>query len=1036
MNALERINLSFELTKIAKELGGTDLTDPERDVKQQRASDIIELLGGEATKAALTRQVLKGRTNNVKTAKGTKVSTVLALMEIDEVIASHNSAGAENPLFPQELQPRDRSRESSQAWVQKTSNSLDPESLGRSGRADTGAPIIGPDNVVESGNGRTMAIQLAYERGQAEEYKNWLIEEADYFGFTAEQVESFKQPILVRIRTSEIDRIQFTVEANQDDKLSFTATERAKSDAKRLDDNLLGLFAPGSDGDLLTASNQKFIQGFLKSLGETEAAQYMTTEGKPTQALVTRIKAAMFSKAYNDDRLLEMMADQTKPELQNMLNALGIAAPKFIEAQAYSRGDVQDVSSSIVDGIEQTLDKRVANAIIEAANAIMAAKNNDNQDITEYVKQLGLFGDLGEGVPELAVFLAKNGRSAKKMGILFKAMAEFTERQAIDSQNIGLFGDPEPVSIKDALNYGVSVIAEQYDTKTADMFDSIDSSKSTVKDPLTKVLLSKELLEKISKLNATDPEDPEFNNLKTRIDEIVLLLGGLNEKSHSPFQKAIDDVLAGNTPAGYIALGNTPAALKLVGLPDAKFTISGPTIEKVMAQHLGIPRGLHSNIHNLTPDTLRQLPQQINDPIAIFKSGGQASKSGFVVLTELIEKDLDTGSDKPVIAALHVKQNKKGIDIINIASVYGRSNTQLQRAFTDDLLYINNGKGQQFLNTNELLLPRDVTSDTTDPSQDNIKTEADLKASIEFDAVTQQYKNSDKWMKAPNGENTNLTEKQWVQVRTPSFKKWFGDWEGDPGNSSNRIDENGEPRVEFYDKEKNQIGYIKRIVKNPIEVFLNIRNADDIEVLNSSFISVKNKKNIKSANHNRGTYDDDRASILDSLTDLNEIDEQAHNAATSPLNDEPEPTEKQKIENDYKTGDFKLLGLNICIENPEGSIRAGIDENGDSWSNKLTAHYGYIDGTIGIDGDEIDCFVKPGTDDSFDGHIYIIDQVDQDGELDEHKVIIGAEDRKDAKNIYLSNYADDWNGLGQIRAVTQEDFKDLLKTNLIEEENA
>ncbi|MFL1053760.1 hypothetical protein ACJOCI_21590, partial [Acinetobacter baumannii] len=164
--------------------------------------------------------LLKGRTNNVKTAKGQKISTVFALVDIDQVIASHTATGAENPNYPQELQPRDRSRESSQAWVQKTANDLDPESLGRSGRADTGAPITGDDLVVESGNGRTMAIKLAYDRGSADEYKQWLIDEADYFGFSSEQVQAIAQPILIRIRTTEIDRAQFAIDANQDDKLS------------------------------------------------------------------------------------------------------------------------------------------------------------------------------------------------------------------------------------------------------------------------------------------------------------------------------------------------------------------------------------------------------------------------------------------------------------------------------------------------------------------------------------------------------------------------------------------------------------------------------------------------------------------------------------------------------------------------------------------------------------------------------------------------------------------------------------------------
>lgn len=481
--------------------------------------------------------IVKGRSNNVKTAKGTKVSTVFALLESDEVTASHTAAGAENPEYPQELQPRDRSRESSQAWVQKTSNGLDPESLGRSGRADTGAPIVGDDLAVESGNGRTMAIQLAYARGQAEEYRQWLIEEAEYFGFSAAQAESFKQPILVRIRTSAVDRVQFAVEANQDDKLSFSATERAKSDAKRLDENLLALFTPGDDGDLLTAGNQKFIHGFLKSIGDTEAAQYITTEGKPTQALVARIKAAIFSKAYNDDRLLEMMADQTKPDLQNMLNALGAAAPKFIEAQAAGRGDIQDVSSSIVDGIEQALDKRVTNAIIDAANTILAAKHND-QDIAEFVQQQGLFGGLAEGVPELAVFLSKNSRSAKKMSMLFKAMAEFAEKQAIDQLNMGLFGEPEPVSIKDAISYAVSVINDNYgDNAAISMFDSAN-------EPFT-------LFDQHAHQAATSPYSraklpDQASLIAGKYRKGAVQIGGLNIAIENP----ADSVRAGTDPGG------------------------------------------------------------------------------------------------------------------------------------------------------------------------------------------------------------------------------------------------------------------------------------------------------------------------------------------------------------------------------------------------------------------------------------------------------------------------------------------------------
>ena len=68
----------------------------------------------------------------------------------------------------------------------------------------------------------------------------------------------------------------------------------------------------------------------------------------------------------------------------------------------------------------------------------------------------------------------------------------------------------------------------------------------------------------------------------------------------------------------------------------------------------------------------------------------------------------------------------------------------------------------------------------------------------ELENIRKQYENTDKWLKAPNGNDTNLTEKQWLQVRTPQFKEWFGDWENDPENASKVVDENGEPLVVYH----------------------------------------------------------------------------------------------------------------------------------------------------------------------------------------------------------------------------------------------
>lgn len=82
------------------------------------------------------------------------------------------------------------------------------------------------------------------------------------------------------------------------------------------------------------------------------------------------------------------------------------------------------------------------------------------------------------------------------------------------------------------------------------------------------------------------------------------------------------------------------------------------------------------------------------------------------------------------------------------------------------------------------------------------------RAKDEYAEVEAKLKGTDQWMKAPNGDATDLTERQWVQVRTPSFKKWFGDWEAaykaggvwsaKPGTVSTVVGDNGEPLVVYH----------------------------------------------------------------------------------------------------------------------------------------------------------------------------------------------------------------------------------------------
>ncbi len=158
------------------------------------------------------------------------------------------------------------------------------------------------------------------------------------------------------------------------------------------------------------------------------------------------------------------------------------------------------------------------------------------------------------------------------------------------------------------------------------------------------------------------------------------------------------------------------------------------------------------------------------------------------------------------------------------------------------------------------------------------------------------------------------------------------------------------------------------------------------------------------------------------------IDEAAHAAATSPQNDLQEPTPAQRDAGNYQKGHHRIGGLDVSIENPQGSVRRSKPDAPVQWETEMQHHYGYIRGTVGQDGDHIDTFIKPGTPDDFAGNVFVVDQVDpKTGKPDEHKVMLGFDTEAEARAAYLSNYEKGWKGLGAITASPMADFKTWLK---------
>ena len=133
-----------------------------------------------------------------------------------------------------------------------------------------------------------------------------------------------------------------------------------------------------------------------------------------------------------------------------------------------------------------------------------------------------------------------------------------------------------------------------------------------------------------------------------------------------------------------------------------------------------------------------------------------------------------------------------------------------------------------------------------------------------------------------------------------------------------------------------------------------------------------------------------------------------------------EPTEAQKKAGNYRMGHVWVDGHNITIENPKGSVRRGVDAEGKPWETRMNNTYGYICGTQSVDGDHIDVFLSDAPE---RGDVFVVDQVDKDGNFDEHKVMYGFPSGQAARKAYLSNYKPGWTGLGAITHVSKDEFK-------------
>jgi N12 class adenine-specific DNA methylase/predicted RNA methylase len=1014
-------------------------------------------------------ELKRGAETQFGTEAGSKLKGTWALAELDSLTPSHDAMSMrENPRFPQTLQPRDRSAAGYELQVQGMAQRLDPARLAESPEVATGAPIVGADGIVESGNGRVMAIARAYnaEGPQAESYRTFLKEQAPKFGLDPQDVEKMKAPVLVRLRDTKVNRAEFARQANAPTTAQLSPIDQAKSDASRMGKLVQGLEVT-EDGDVFVPANQGVIKQFFSMLPLNEQTALVDAKGRITEPGQRRFLNALAVKAYGEDSAAVMrMVGSMNDDQRNLSKALVRAAPRVARAREELAGTdlaTYDITGMLVAAVEELTKAReqgitIADLkaqrgmfgdapaefwmLIEFLDANLRAPRRIAQFVEKYLDELGKYD--GGGTADMF-----GGKSAPERAALVKGAIDEGTTEAVAGEapaapataapaaaTVQVPGAPAPAGAPtgqpergrggaEVTRPGaVEPTQEKADDqpKPAAVPDQAPAQQQPAQEPATEEAAP---VESEPRAAGQAPGTTGTGTVEAKPPEPAASASSFGQsntvftadaaaRARELLRKKLGQVSAGLDPeiiqagiqlAGYYIEGGARKfadyTAKMIGdlgeavrpylkswylavrnYPD--FDNAGMESEAQLEEHETAAKGQEKRAPEATTSETRDAPA----PAAAEDDDGAGSVLDYV---------------NESIGRAHRDATLLDNDQVKLFQSMLVDDGWQQRKAGKSVDWVKDGwylflRGQGKDAGTIVQWQRDEREDATPPTPDAPVTGKDGREWWEGE-LTQRGR-AEKLKEAGIKRGPSI---RWHYL-APNEQDALLALRNQPTDGGVLESFPGEANTEI------------RIVKNRDGAAVTMFDLDaqltmpTLRMFKGDDAIEKAREYAKSVAKKAAPG----AAAAPAATDT--VDGAAHEAATSPQNDKPEPTDKMKRAGNYEKGHYRIAGLDISIENPQGSKRRP------EWP-ALKSHYGYIRGTIGRDKDHVDVFVKPGTTEDWDGMVYVIDQEKSDGSFDEHKVMLGWDSMEAANDAYLENFTKGWDRIDATTAMALQDFK-------------
>ena len=340
----QNIKKAMTAKKVAETVGNTEQTEGAHEagsVAAQKFVNAPRLVGNKRT-----RMLADGET---------KIRGHYEIVPAESLTPSHdvNNGYKKSEGFPTDAEGRTvnaRDYEHDKAAQQNT----DQIARKYNGMAIEQVPVVSDEGIVYDGNGRTMAGQKAAKEGTDGEYINDLLENAENFGFTREQIEQsgIKHPRLVLVTDERLpyDTATFS-KFNRNEKKTQSNTEQAVAKAKSLTSDEVGAIVAEIEGNgSLDAffNNSKAINDLVKTLvdkgiiGQNEVAQMMDSPERLSAQGREYVKNLLLGSIF-------------KPETIRMLGIESTVKNKAINAIRSVMDNMKLGDYSLRDEIDQAI---------------------------------------------------------------------------------------------------------------------------------------------------------------------------------------------------------------------------------------------------------------------------------------------------------------------------------------------------------------------------------------------------------------------------------------------------------------------------------------------------------------------------------------------------------------------------------------------------------------------------------------------------------------------------------------------------------